>query len=219
MPPMKMPKGGPRKAKDPKKTIARLLRYLKKYRATMVIVVLCIIAAAIAQAASAASLGTLVDDYVTPLLSQTNPDFAPLVKYLCIMAGIYLLGIVSSFLYNYLMVDVGQGTQKRIRDEMFAHMQTLPIRYFDSHPVGDLMSRYTSDIDTLRQMISMSVPQCISSIATLVVLLVTVNSMTPVSRGEVMIMATISTTRVAMEEMHWGMDMEIIWRRVSMSLV
>ena len=190
MPPMKMPKGGPRKAKDPKKTIARLLRYLKKYRATMVIVVLCIIAAAIAQAASAASLGTLVDDYVTPLLSQTNPNFGPLVKYLCIMAGIYLLGIVSSFLYNYLMVDVGQGTQKRIRDEMFAHMQTLPIRYFDSHPAGDIMSRYTSDIDTLRQMISMSVPQCISSIATLVVLFVAMLITSPILTGVMILTVT-----------------------------
>ena len=190
MPPMKMPKGGPRKAKDPKKTIARLLRYLKKYRATMVIVVLCIIAAAIAQAASAASLGTLVDEYVTPLLSQTNPNFGPLVKYLCIMAGIYLLGIVSSFLYNYLMVDVGQGTQKRIRDEMFAHMQTLPIRYFDSHPAGDIMSRYTSDIDTLRQMISMSVPQCISSIATLVVLFVAMLITSPILTGVMILTVT-----------------------------
>ena len=190
MPPMKMPKGGPRKAKDPKKTIARLLRYLKKYRATMVIVVLCIIAAAVAQAASAASLGTLVDDYVTPLLSQTDPNFGPLVKYLCIMAGIYLLGIVSSFLYNYLMVDVGQGTQKRIRDEMFAHMQTLPIRYFDSHPAGDIMSRYTSDIDTLRQMISMSVPQCISSIATLVVLFVAMLITSPILTGVMILTVT-----------------------------
>ena len=190
MPPMRPPKGGPRKAKDPKKTIARLLRYLKQYRTTMVIVVLCIIAAAIAQAASAASLGTLVDDYVTPLLSQTNPDFAPLVKYLCIMAGIYLLGIVSSFLYNYLMVDVGQGTQKRIRDEMFAHMQTLPIRYFDSHPAGDIMSRYTSDIDTLRQMISMSVPQCISSIATLVVLFVAMLITSPILTGVMILTVT-----------------------------
>ena len=191
MPPMRMPKGGPRKAKDPKKTIARLLRYLKQYRATMVIVVLCIIAAAIAQAASAASLGTLVDDYVTPLLSQTNPNFGPLVKYLCIMAGIYLLGIVSSFLYNYLMVDVGQGTQKRIRDEMFAHMQTLPIRYFDSHPAGDIMSRYTSDIDTLRQMISMSVPQCISSIATLVVLFVAMLITSPILTGVMILTVTV----------------------------
>ena len=178
MPPMKKPL--PRKANDPKKAIARLLRYLKPYRTTMLIVVLCIIVSAIAMAASSASLGALVDDYIKPMLSQENPDFGPLVKYLIFMAFLYILGIVSSFLYNYLMVDVGQGTQKKIRDEMFTHMQTLPIRYFDSHPVGDLMSRYTSDIDTLRQMISMSIPQCISSIATLVVLTVTMIVTSPI---------------------------------------
>ena len=168
MPPHPPMKGGPRKAKDPRKTIARLLSYLKKYRTTMIIVVLCIVLSAGAMALSAASLGTLVDDYITPLLSQAEPDFGPLLKFLCIMAFIYVVGIASSFLYNYLMVEVGQGTQKVIRDEMFAHMQKLPIRYFDTHPTGDIMSRYTSDIDTLRMMLSQSVPQCISSIATLV---------------------------------------------------
>ena len=178
MPPIKRPL--PRKANDPKKTIARLLKYLKQYQFTMILVVLCIIVSAIAMAASSASLGTLVDDYIKPMLSQADPDFGPLAKYLLFMAVLYILGIVSSFLYNYLMVDVGQGTQKRIRDEMFTHMQTLPIRYFDSHPVGDLMSRYTSDIDTLRQMISMSIPQCISSIATLVVLSVTMIVTSPI---------------------------------------
>ena len=163
-PPMK----GPRKAKDPKKTIARLLSYLKTYRTTMIVVVICIVLSAGAMAVSAASLGTLVDDYITPLLSQAEPDFGPLLKFLCLMALIYVVGIASSFLYNYLMVEVGQGTQKVIRDEMFSHMQKLPIRYFDTHPTGDIMSRYTSDIDTLRMMLSQSVPQCISSIATLV---------------------------------------------------
>ena len=163
-PPMK----GPRKAKDPKKTIASILSYLKTYRTTMIVVVICIVLSAGAMAVSAASLGTLVDDYITPLLSQAEPDFGPLLKFLCLMALIYVVGIASSFLYNYLMVEVGQGTQKVIRDEMFSHMQKLPIRYFDTHPTGDIMSRYTSDIDTLRMMLSQSVPQCISSIATLV---------------------------------------------------
>ena len=190
MPPMRIPKGGPRKAKDPKKTIARLLKYLKQYQFTMLLVVLCIIVSAIAMAAGSASLGDLVDDYITPMLSQQNPDYGPLLKYLCFMGVLYALGIVSTFLYNYLMVEVGQGTQKRIRDEMFAHMQTLPIRYFDSHPVGDLMSRYTSDIDTLRQMISMSIPQCISSIATLVVLMVTMIITSPILTGVMLLTVT-----------------------------
>ena len=171
---------GPRKAKDPKKTIARLLSYLKKYRTTMIIVVLCIVLSAGAMALSAASLGTLVDDYITPMLSQTNPDYGPLLKFLCIMAVIYVVGIGSSFLYNYLMVEVGQGTQKVIRDEMFSHMQKLPIRYFDTHPTGDIMSRYTSDIDTLRMMLSQSVPQCISSIATLVLVFIAMVVTSPI---------------------------------------
>lgn len=168
MPPVKM-RGDGRKAKDPKKTISRLLGYLGRYRRTLVVVVVCIVLSAVAQAASASSLGTLVDGYITPLLAQTQPDYQPLIRFLIMMAGIYLVGMAASFLYNFLMVRVGQGVQKTIRDEMFTHMQTLPIRYFDTHPAGDVMSRYTSDIDTLRQMLSQAIPQCISSVATLVV--------------------------------------------------
>ena len=162
-------RGDGRKAKNPKKTLTRLLRYMSAYKVSMVVVVISIIFSAIAMAVSSASLGTLVDDYITPMLSQQTPDYAPLVGFIVKMACIYLVGIVAAFLYNYLMVKVSQGTQKTIRDEMFTHMQTLPIRYFDTHPVGDLMSRYTSDIDTLQQMLSQSIPQCISSVATLIV--------------------------------------------------
>lgn len=168
MPPVKM-RGDGRKAKDPKKTISRLLGYLGRYRRTLVVVVVCIVLSAVAQAASASSLGTLVDGYITPLLAQAQPDYQPLIRFLIMMAGIYLVGMTASFLYNFLMVRVGQGVQKSIRDEMFTHMQTLPIRFFDTHPAGDVMSRYTSDIDTLRQMLSQAIPQCISSVATLVV--------------------------------------------------
>ncbi len=168
MPPVKM-RGDGRKAKNPKKTIARLLGYLGAYKKSLIAVVICIILSAVAQTASASSLGTLVDDYLAPLLSQAVPDYGPLVKFLAMMALIYLSGMLASFLYNFLMVRVEQGTQKTIRDEMFTHMQTLPIRYFDTHPVGDVMSRYTSDIDTLRQMISQSIPQCIHSVVTLLV--------------------------------------------------
>ena len=182
MPPVRM-RGDGRKAKNPKQTLLRLLTYLSRYKARMIIVAICIIIAAIAQAASSASLGTLVDDYITPLLGSVNPDYSPLIGFLCLMAGIYLLGMISSFLQHYLMVEVGQGTQKNIRDSLFAHMQKLPIRYFDTHPVGDLMSRYTSDIDTLRQMISQSIPQCISSVATLLVLFVTMLITSPILTG------------------------------------
>ena len=168
MPPVRM-RGDGRKAKNPKQTIARLLSYLGAYKKTLIVVVICIVLNAIAQATSSASLGLLVDNYILPMLGQTNPDFGPLMGFLLMLAGIYLVGIVSAFLYNFLMVRVGQGTQKNIRDQMFTHMQTLPIRYFDTHPAGDVMSRYTSDIDTLRQMLSQSIPQCIASAATLIV--------------------------------------------------
>ena len=179
MPPVKM-RGDGRKAKDPKKTISRLLGYLGRYRRTLVVVVVCIVLSAVAQAASASSLGTLVDGYITPLLAQTQPDYQPLIRFLIMMAGIYLVGMAASFLYNFLMVRVGQGVQKTIRDEMFTHMQTLPIRYFDTHPAGDVMSRYTSDIDTLRQMLSQAIPQCISSVATLVVVFVAMLITSPI---------------------------------------
>ncbi len=189
MPPVRM-KGDGRKAKNPKKTLLRLLGYMKPYRTTMIIVVLCILLASFAQAASSKSIQYVIDDYIKPLIGQNNPDFAPLVGFLGVMAGIYLVGMVSAFLYNFLMVKVGQGTQKQIRDAMFRHMQRLPIRYFDSHPAGDLMSRYTGDIDTLRQMISQSIPQCISSLATLVTVFVMMLVTSPILTAVVVVTAS-----------------------------
>ena len=186
MPPVRM-RGDGRKAKDPKKTITRLLGYMKPYRGTLIVVVACILFASFAQAASSKSFEYIIDDYIKPLLGQENPNFAPLVKFLCGMAIIYLTGMVSAFLYNFLMVKVGQGTQKHIRDTMFRHMQRLPIRYFDTHTAGDIMSRYTGDIDTLRQMISQSIPQCISSVATLVVVFVMMVITSPILTGVVLI--------------------------------
>ena len=167
MPPIHM-KGDGRKAKDPKKTLLRLLSYMKPYRGTMVLVIICILIGSLATALSSYSLEPLINNYIKPLTGQENPDFMPLVRFLIGMGIVYVLGIVSSFLYNYLMVRVGQGTQKTIRDDMFRHMQKLPIRYFDTHPAGDVMSRYTADIDTLRQMITQALPNCISSVATIV---------------------------------------------------
>ena len=167
MPPIRM-KGDGRKAKNPKKTLARLLSYLKPYIGTMILVVVCILIGSLATALSSYSLDPLINNYIKPLAGTDNPNFTPLIRFLVLMGAIYALGIVSSFLYNYLMVRVGQGMQKTIRDDMFRHMQRLPIRYFDTHTAGDVMSRYTSDIDTLRQMITQALPNCISSIATLV---------------------------------------------------
>ena len=188
MPPAPL-RGDGRKAKNPKKTFARLLGYMKPYRTRMILVVTCIMIASFAQALSSKSLGYIIDDYITPMLGQTNPSFLPLIKFLIGLGCVYLIGMVSAFLYNFLMVKVGQGTQKEIRDAMFCHMQKLPIRYFDTHPVGDVMSRYTSDIDTLRQMITQTIPQFISSATTLVAVFVMMLVTSPILTGIVMVTA------------------------------
>ena len=199
MPPAKM-HGDGRKAKAPKKTFLRLLSYLGKYKITMVSVVLCIILAALAQALSSSSLGTLVDDHIKPLLTQSNPDYGPLIKFLCTMGCIYLAGALANFLQNFLMVPVTQGIQKDVRVSMFQHMQQLPIRYFDTHPAGDIMSRYTSDTDTLRMMISQSIPQLISSGATLIVVFVLMLINSPILTGVLLLTTTgiIFVTKVVM---------------------
>ena len=171
MPPVRM-RGDGRKASNPKKTLLRLLSYLKKYTPTLVLVLVCILLASVAQAQGSRALGPLVDDYILPMVESGSTDFSPLFGYLVKLACIFGLGILGSFLYNYLMVGVTQGVQKTIRDDLFTRMQRLPLRYFDSHPAGDIMSRYTSDIDTLRQVLSQSLPQCVSSLVTLIVVLI-----------------------------------------------
>ena len=168
MPPVKM-KGDGRMAKDPKKTLMRLLGYMRRYIPILVIVLLCICMNAFAATTGSAALGTLVDDYILPMVASGSQDYGPIVKFLTKIACIFGLGILCSWLFNFLMVGVAQGTQKRIRDEMFTKMQRLPVRYFDTNTAGNLMSRYTSDIDTLRQMVSQSIPQTASSIITLAV--------------------------------------------------
>ena len=171
MPPVKM-SGDGRMAKDPKKTLLRLLSYLKPHIPVLIIVLICIVASSYAQTMGSQSLGTLVDEYILPMVASGSDDFQPVFRFLVQIAGIFLAGMVGSFLFSFLMVKVGQGTQKSIRDTMFTRMQTLPLRYFDSNTAGDIMSRYTSDIDTLRQMISQSIPQTASSLVTLVVVFV-----------------------------------------------
>ena len=165
-------RGDGRKASNPKKTLLRLLSYLKKYTPTLVLVLVCILLASVAQAQGSRALGPLVDDYILPMVERGSTDFSPLFGYLAKLACMFGLGILGSFLYNYLMVGVTQGVQKTIRDDLFTKMQRLPLRYFDSHPAGDIMSRYTSDIDTLRQVLSQSLPQCVSSLVTLIVVLI-----------------------------------------------
>ncbi len=150
-------------AKDPKKTLKRLLSYFKRYKIRFVVVLLCILIAAIANVSASMFLKTLIDDYIEPLLLQDRPDFSGLARVLGQMACLYLAGVVASFTYNRLMIGISQGILLDIRTTMFARMQKLPIRYFDTHTHGDLMSRFTNDTDTLRQMISQSIPQLFSS--------------------------------------------------------
>ena len=162
------PMGGKR-SKNPKKTLNRLMKYIGKgYSIQFGVVLICIALSAVANVAGSMFLKSLIDDYVAPLLLQASPVFTQLIHALMGMAVIYFIGIGTTFLYNWLMVGISQGVLKRVRDDMFEHMQTLPIRYFDTHTHGDIMSHYTNDTDTLRQMLAQSIPQMFSSLITII---------------------------------------------------
>ena len=158
-----------RGSKNPGKTLMRLLSYVwNYYKVECVFVAIGIAVSSLAAVAGNLFIKNLIDDYIMPFLSENSPSFAPLIRALLIMAGIYYIGTFATFLYARLMVNVTQGTLKRIRDDMFTHMERLPIKYFDTHAHGDIMSCYTNDTDTLRQMISQSIPQMLSSVITIV---------------------------------------------------
>ena len=150
------------------KTIKRLLSYIMRYKIRFIFVMICIVINALTNVASSLFLQVLIDDYIIPLQQQAHPVFSGLLRAILLMGGIYLIGVLTGLIYNRIMVVIAQGVLKDIRDEMFAHMQTLPIKYFDTHTHGDIMSHYTNDTDTLRQMISQSIPQTFSSIITIV---------------------------------------------------
>lgn len=150
-----------------KEALKRLLTYLDKYKAALIIVIICILISSVTGAVSSMFLQTLIDDYITPLLLTDNPIFTGLISALFKLACIYLLGIVATWVYSWMMASISQGTLKSIRDDMFEKMQSLPIRYFDSHINGEIMSLYTNDTDTLRQMLAQSLPQLISSAFTI----------------------------------------------------
>lgn len=154
-----------------KNTVKRLFSYIGKYKLRLAFVFVCIIISAAAGVASSLFLKTLIDDYITPMLLSGGADFSDLLVSVCAMGGIFAAGIAATYLYNRTMVAVAQGTLKAIRDDMFSHMQTLPIRYFDTHTAGDVMSFYTNDTDTLRQMIAQSIPQVLSSLVTIIAVL------------------------------------------------
>ncbi len=158
-----------KKPAQKRKTAARLLWYITTTcKWQFAVATIAIVISALANAAGPMFIMLIIDDYIAPLLNSVSPDYSALIGLIAVMAAIYYVGVICTFIYNRLMVNIGQGVQKRIRDEMFTKMQTFSIKYFDTHTHGELMSRYTNDIDTLRQMISQSIPQVFSAITTIV---------------------------------------------------
>ena len=163
------PRGPRPKLEHPMQTFLRIMRYLMKYyQVHMIVVVIAIFAGLLCNVQGTWFMKDLIDVYVRPLLLADQPDFNGLLHAIMRVGGFYLLGVVAIFAQNRVMVYVTQGTLMHMRNEMFVHMETLPIKYFDQHPHGDIMSMYTNDIDTLRQMISQSMPQFLNSAITIV---------------------------------------------------
>lgn len=169
MPGPRGPRGPKPKIKNPGKLFARLMGFIfKKYLPACIIVVICIFISVLANVQGTMFTKNLIDDYIVPLLKTGNPDYGPLLAAMGRVAVFYGIGVISTFAYSKIMIYVSQGTIKNLRVELFSHMQDLPIRYFDSHAHGDIMSIYTNDIDTLRQLISQSLPQILNSAITVV---------------------------------------------------
>lgn len=169
MPGPRGPRGPKPKIKNPGKLFARLMGFIfKKYLPACIIVVICIFVSVLANVQGTMFTKKLIDDYIVPLLKTGSPDYGPLLAAMGRVAVFYGIGVISTFAYSKIMIYVSQGTIKNLRVELFSHMQDLPIRYFDSHAHGDIMSIYTNDIDTLRQLISQSLPQILNSAITVV---------------------------------------------------
>lgn len=169
MPGPRGPQGPKPKIKNPGKLFARLMGFIfKKYLPACIIVVICIFVSVLANVQGTMFTKNLIDDYIVPLLKTGSPDYGPLLAAMGRVAVFYGIGVISTFAYSKIMIYVSQGTIKNLRVELFSHMQDLPIRYFDSHAHGDIMSIYTNDIDTLRQLISQSLPQILNSVITVV---------------------------------------------------
>lgn len=169
MPGPRGPRGPKPKIKNPGKLFARLMGFIfKKYLPACIIVVICIFVSVLANVQGTMFTKNLIDDYIVPLLKTGSPDYGPLLAAMGRVTVFYGIGVISTFAYSKIMIYVSQGTIKNLRVELFSHMQDLPIRYFDSHAHGDIMSIYTNDIDTLRQLISQSLPQILNSAITVV---------------------------------------------------
>ena len=162
------------------KTAGRLMKYVTgPYKVQFIIVLICILMTSVSTIAVSLSLRFLLDDFILPLVGQQDPNFSELYKAMAVLACIFILGVIASFVYNRMMVIIGQGVLKKVRDEMFEHMQTLPIRYFDQNTNGSIMSLYTNDTDTLRQMINQSIPQVLMSSLTIIVTFIAMLVLSP----------------------------------------
>ena len=172
--------GKPKVTAGTLKTASRLMKYVTgPYKVQFIIVLICILMTSISSISVSLSLRFLLDDFILPLVGQTDPNFSELYKAMAVLACIFILGVIASFVYNRMMVVIGQGVLKKVRDEMFEHMQTLPIRYFDQNTNGSIMSLYTNDTDTLRQMINQSIPQVLMSSFTIVVTFISMLLLSP----------------------------------------
>lgn len=170
----------PKVSKENLQTAKRLLKYVTgTYKVRFVIVFICILLSSIASISVSLSLKFLIDDFISPLIGQKDPNFAELYRALAVLGSIFLMGVIATFTYTRLMVYIGQGVLKKVRDDMFQHMQTLPIRYFDQNTNGSIMSLYTNDTDTLRQMISQSIPQALMSFFMIIVTFISMLILSP----------------------------------------
>lgn len=170
----------PKVSKENLQTAKRLLKYVTgTYKVRFVIVFICILLSSVASISVSLSLKFLIDDFISPLIGQKDPNFAELYRALAVLGSIFLMGVIATFTYTRLMVYIGQGVLKKVRDDMFEHMQTLPIRYFDQNTNGSIMSLYTNDTDTLRQMISQSIPQALMSFFTIIVTFISMLILSP----------------------------------------
>ena len=173
--------GKPAVNKGTLKTAKRLLKYVTgTYKVQFIIVIFCILISSIASISVSLSLRFLLDDFIIPLIGQKDPDYSELYMALTVLGTIFLCGVIATFVYSRMMVTIGQGVLKRVRDEMFEHMQKLPIRYFDQNTNGSIMSLYTNDTDTLRQMINQSIPQVLMASLTIIVTFIAMLVLSPV---------------------------------------
>lgn len=176
------------------KTMKRIFAIIVKgYPIQCVLVIIGIVVGVLANVYGSLFLQSLIDDYITPLVGSSVPDFTPLLKALATMAVIYLVGVVSNYMYNRLMIYISEGSLKKVRDGLFDHMETLAIPYFDTHTHGDLMSIYTNDTDTLRQMISQSIPQLLSSAITIVSVFASMVYLSPILTLMIIAMVFVMT--------------------------